>query len=246
MRSRTKQKTSEKPAAPRKAAVAKLVQPPQADIDDDADDRQRGRRAVARPRLRDPRGGRASPRRHRACRTEQAGRPAQFHHVPSGQDHGVARLSAPGERDSKRYRVGRPLFALAASALDEIEMVNVATPDARGAVAGNRRKRPFRGAHGRRRRRDRPHQRPRRVPADRPRRRGAPGPLHRARQDHPGLAAPGSAEAFPRTRRDEAVDREVDHRRRRCCCARSPRSSAPASPSTTANSIRKCAASRCR
>lgn len=32
------------------------------------------------------------------------------------------------EKDSKRYRVGRPLFALAASALDEIEMVNVATP----------------------------------------------------------------------------------------------------------------------
>ena len=32
------------------------------------------------------------------------------------------------ERDSKRYRVGRPLFALAASALDEIEMVNLATP----------------------------------------------------------------------------------------------------------------------
>src|SRR5262249_9376181 len=32
------------------------------------------------------------------------------------------------EKDSKRYRVGRPLFALAASCLDEIEMVNVATP----------------------------------------------------------------------------------------------------------------------
>jgi len=32
------------------------------------------------------------------------------------------------EKDSKRYRVGRPLFALAASSLDEIEMVNVATP----------------------------------------------------------------------------------------------------------------------
>src|SRR5262245_29865446 len=30
-------------------------------------------------------------------------------------------------RDTKRYRVGRPLFALAASALDEIEMVNLAT-----------------------------------------------------------------------------------------------------------------------
>jgi DNA-binding IclR family transcriptional regulator len=32
------------------------------------------------------------------------------------------------EKDTKRYRVGRPLFALAASALDEIEMVNLATP----------------------------------------------------------------------------------------------------------------------
>jgi DNA-binding IclR family transcriptional regulator len=32
------------------------------------------------------------------------------------------------EKDTKRYRIGRPLFALAASALDEVEMVNVATP----------------------------------------------------------------------------------------------------------------------
>ena len=31
-------------------------------------------------------------------------------------------------KDDKRYRVGRPLFALAASALDEIEMVSLATP----------------------------------------------------------------------------------------------------------------------
>lgn len=31
--------------------------------------------------------------------------------------------------DGKKYRVGRPLFALAASALDEIEMVNLATPE---------------------------------------------------------------------------------------------------------------------
>lgn len=30
--------------------------------------------------------------------------------------------------DSKRYRIGRPLFALAASALDEVEMVSIATP----------------------------------------------------------------------------------------------------------------------
>ena len=31
-------------------------------------------------------------------------------------------------KDTKRYRIGRPLFALAASALDEIEMVSMATP----------------------------------------------------------------------------------------------------------------------
>lgn len=31
-------------------------------------------------------------------------------------------------KDSKRYRVGRPLFALAAAALDELEMTSLATP----------------------------------------------------------------------------------------------------------------------
>jgi IclR family transcriptional regulator, KDG regulon repressor len=31
-------------------------------------------------------------------------------------------------KDGKRYRIGRPLFALAASALDEIEMISLATP----------------------------------------------------------------------------------------------------------------------
>ena len=31
-------------------------------------------------------------------------------------------------KDLKRYRIGRPLFALAASALDEVEMVSLATP----------------------------------------------------------------------------------------------------------------------
>ncbi len=31
-------------------------------------------------------------------------------------------------KDSKRYRIGRPLFALAASALDELEMMSLATP----------------------------------------------------------------------------------------------------------------------
>ena len=31
-------------------------------------------------------------------------------------------------KDTKRYRIGRPLFTLAASALDEVEMVSLATP----------------------------------------------------------------------------------------------------------------------
>jgi IclR family transcriptional regulator, KDG regulon repressor len=31
-------------------------------------------------------------------------------------------------KENKRYRIGRPLFALAASALDEIEMISLATP----------------------------------------------------------------------------------------------------------------------
>jgi DNA-binding IclR family transcriptional regulator len=31
-------------------------------------------------------------------------------------------------KDTKRYRIGRPLFALAAGALDEMEMVSIATP----------------------------------------------------------------------------------------------------------------------
>src|SRR5882757_8224047 len=38
---RTKMKTKEKPTAPRKSAIARLVQPMQRDIDDDAEDKQR-------------------------------------------------------------------------------------------------------------------------------------------------------------------------------------------------------------
>jgi IclR family transcriptional regulator, KDG regulon repressor len=38
----TKQKTAEKPERLRKAQIAKLIQPALSDIDDDAEDRQRG------------------------------------------------------------------------------------------------------------------------------------------------------------------------------------------------------------
>jgi DNA-binding IclR family transcriptional regulator len=127
VRPRTKPKTGEKQASPRKAAIAKLVQPIQADIDDDADDKQR----VGVQSL-----GRAfaileAVARHRegiglADLSKLVGlhNSTTFHLAKTMVSLGYIRQ----EKDSKRYRVGRPLFALAASALDEIEMVNVATP----------------------------------------------------------------------------------------------------------------------
>jgi DNA-binding IclR family transcriptional regulator len=127
VRPRTKPKASEKPATLRKAAIARLVQPAQGDIDDDADDRQR----VGVQSL-----GRAftileEVARHReGISLADLGRLVGLHN--STTFHLAKTMVSLGylrqEKDSKRYRVGRPLFALAAGALDEIEMVNVATP----------------------------------------------------------------------------------------------------------------------
>jgi len=127
VRPRTKQKTGEKLPSPRKAAVAELLQPPQPDIDDDADDRQR----VGVQSL-----GRAfaileEVARHReGIGLAELGKLVGLHN--STTFHLAKTMVSLGylrqEKDSKRYRIGRPLFALAASALDEIEMVNVATP----------------------------------------------------------------------------------------------------------------------
>jgi DNA-binding IclR family transcriptional regulator len=124
---RTKQKTAEKPERLRKADIAKLLQPVLSDIDDDAEDRQRGGVQSL---------GRAfgileEVARHRegiglAELSKLVGlhNSTTFHLARTMVSLGYLRQ----ERDSKRYRIGRPLFALAASALDEIEMVNVATP----------------------------------------------------------------------------------------------------------------------
>ena len=127
-RAKVSEKTSEKTAvkvAPAKPAIARLVS--RADIDDDAEERQR----VGIQSL-----GRAfaileEVARHRegislADLSKRVGlhNSTAFHLAKTLVSLGYVRQ----EKDTKRYRIGRPLFALAANCLDEIEMVNVATP----------------------------------------------------------------------------------------------------------------------
>jgi DNA-binding IclR family transcriptional regulator len=120
-------KATENPTASARTKIAPLMEPSQPDIDDDAEDRQR----VGVQSL-----GRAfaileEVARHRegiglADLSKRVGlhNSTAFHLAKTMVSLGYIRQ----EKDSKRYRIGRPLFALAASALDEIEMVNVATP----------------------------------------------------------------------------------------------------------------------
>ena len=138
MRSRTTPSTSEKidekprtkasgKPAGTKAAIAKLVPALRTD-DDDGDEKQRSGGVQSL--------GRAfsileEVARHRegvglADLSKLVGlhNSTTFHLAKTLVSLGYLRQ----EKDNKRYRIGRPLFALAASALDEIEMVNVATP----------------------------------------------------------------------------------------------------------------------
>src|ERR1700726_623560 len=127
VRPRTKEKASEKPASPRKTAIAKLVPSAPHDIDDDADDRQRvgvqslGRAFAILEEVARHREGIGLAELSKLVGLHNS---TTFHLAKTMVSLGYIRQ----EKDSKRYRVGRPLFALAASALDEIEMVNVATP----------------------------------------------------------------------------------------------------------------------
>ena len=123
MKSRTKPKTSDKPASPRKMTIARLVPSSEPNIDDDAEDRQRsGVQSL----------GRAFSILEEVARHREGIGLAELSKRVGLHNSTTFHLAKTGymrqERDSKRYRVGRPLFALAASALDEIEMVNLATP----------------------------------------------------------------------------------------------------------------------
>src|SRR3954453_2807434 len=124
---RSKLKTPEKPASPRKTAIARPVHPMQGDIDDDAEARQRvgvqslGRAFAILEEIARHREGIGLAELSKLVGLHNS---TTFHLAKTLVSLGYIRQ----ERDSKRYRVGRPLFALAASALDEIEMVNLATP----------------------------------------------------------------------------------------------------------------------
>ena len=127
MRPRTKAKASENPSTSAKVAIARLVEPSQPDIDDDAEDRQRvgvqslGRAFAILEEIARHREGVGLADLSKLVGLHNS---TTFHLAKTMVSLGYIRQ----EKDSKRYRVGRPLFALAASALDEIEMVNVATP----------------------------------------------------------------------------------------------------------------------
>jgi IclR family transcriptional regulator, KDG regulon repressor len=130
MSPRSKARTAgEAPRPPRAAApIARIVASAPPEIDDDAVDRQRG-------------GGVQSIGRAFAILEEVARQrdgiglaelskrvglhnSTTFHLVKTMVSLGYIRQI----KDTKRYRIGRPVFALAASALDEMEMVSMATP----------------------------------------------------------------------------------------------------------------------
>ena len=126
MKARVKPKATGKPR-PQRLPIAQLVASRESNIDDEAEDRQRGGVQSL---------GRAFAILEQVARHREGIGLAElsklvglhnsttFHLAKTMVSLGYIRQ----ERETKRYRVGRPLFALAASALDEIEMVNVATP----------------------------------------------------------------------------------------------------------------------
>ena len=127
MRTLSKTKAGPKPTATSARKATRRLEPLHTNIDDDAAARQRGRvqslgRAFAileqvashREGI-----GLAELRKLVGLHSSTA-----FHLAKTLVSLGYLRQ----EKDSKRYRIGRPLFILAASALDEIEMVSLATP----------------------------------------------------------------------------------------------------------------------
>src|SRR5215813_4131174 len=112
---------------PGRAEIARLVEPLHSDVDADADDRQRvgvqslGRAFAILEEVARHRDGIGLAELSKRVGLHNS---TTFHLAKTMVSLGYIRQ----ERESKRYRIGLPLFALAASALDEIEMVNIAMP----------------------------------------------------------------------------------------------------------------------
>jgi DNA-binding IclR family transcriptional regulator len=130
VKARAKPKLSDKPSeksSTRRAAIARLLPSSEPNIDDEAEERQRagvqslGRAFAILEEIARHREGIGLAELSKLVGLHNS---TTFHLAKTLVSLGYIRQ----ERDSKRYRVGRPLFALAASALDEIEMVNLATP----------------------------------------------------------------------------------------------------------------------
>jgi len=129
LRSRAKSKISVEPgrATRGSGAIVRIVKSPPSDIDDDVEDRARGglqsigRAFAILEEVARNREGIALADLSKRVRLHNS---TTFHLVKTMVSLGYIRQI----KESKRYRIGRPLFALAASALDEIEMVSMATP----------------------------------------------------------------------------------------------------------------------
>ncbi|HWG79480.1 MAG TPA: IclR family transcriptional regulator [Stellaceae bacterium] len=131
MKTRAKPKSGDdetRRAPRRQGTVARLVRSELSDIDEEAEDRARGGGVQSI--------GRAFTILEEVARNREGigladlskrvglHNSTTFHLVKTMVSLGYLRQI----KDGKRYRIGRPLFALAASALDEMEMVSMATP----------------------------------------------------------------------------------------------------------------------
>jgi len=129
LRSPAKSKTNPARAlsARRGLAVAHIVKDSLPDIDDDVEDRARGgvqsigRAFAILEEVARNRDGIALADLSKRVGLHNS---TTFHLVKTMVSLGYIRQI----KESKRYRIGRPLFALAASALDEMEMVSMAMP----------------------------------------------------------------------------------------------------------------------
>ena len=129
MRTRTKSKANGETRRTLRGSPATLrvVRHPMPDIDDDVEDRARGGlQSIGRAFAILEEVARNRDGITLADLSKRVGlhNSTTFHLVKTMVSLGYIRQI----KESKRYRIGRPLFALAASALDEMEMVSMATP----------------------------------------------------------------------------------------------------------------------